>query len=119
MKKLFLSVMILGAFSLNAFACEGWKSEYFKLATKTTAYAVTYTKYAKGKYSEEKFNAKKEKLLTDIKELKSYVDSTDSCEGKESRKTRLQSWISKVIDAIKNNSDKASDLAKEIKNDFY
>ena len=119
MKKLLLSVAILGAFSINAFACEGWKSEYFKLASKTTAYGLTYAKYAEGKYSEDKFNGKKERLLKDIEELKSYVNSTESCSGKESRKTKLQSWISKVIDAIKSNSNEASALAKQIKDDFH
>jgi len=119
MKKLLSSIILLGALSINASACEGWKSEYFKLALKTAAYSVTYTKYAKGDFSEEKFNTKKENLLDDIQELQSYVNRTESCSGKGNRKTRLQSWISKVIDAIKSNSDKASALAKEIKDDFY
>jgi len=118
MKKLLLSVTLLGILSTNTFACEGWKSEYATLAWKTTTYSRTYTKYAKGDYSEEKFNSKKEKLLSDIEELKSYVNNTDSCSGKENRKTRLQSWISKVIDVIKNNSDEASALAKQIKDDL-
>lgn len=119
MRKLLSSIVLLSVLSISASACEGWKSEYFKLALKTSAYAVTYSKYAKGKFTEEKFTQKKEHLLSDIQELQTYVNSTESCSGKESRKTRLQSWISKVIEAIKNNSDKASALAKEIKNDFY
>ena len=118
MKKLLLSITVLGMFSINAFACEGWKSEYAKLGLKISAYSKTYANYAKGKYNEEKFNTKKEKLLTDIEELKNYVNSTESCSGKENRKIKLQSWISKVIDVIKSNSEEASNLAKQIHDDF-
>ena len=44
MKKLLVIIILLSGLSTNASACEGWKSEYFKLAYKTTAYGVAYSK---------------------------------------------------------------------------
>lgn len=114
-----LSLLLLLMATTNASECEKWKSEYMKLAVKVAAYGVTYTKYANGDYSESKFNKKKRKLLNDVDTLKMYINTTESCLGMDDRKARLQSWTETVTDAIVNNSSRATEIAQQIRDDFY
>lgn len=109
--------------SVAAARCEKWKSEMFRLASATTGYAKIYVDYTSGKLEEARFSKKKQKTVDKIKALRSYVESAKPCDHAddkfEKRQEVLLSWSSKILDLINENEEVASELARQIKDDFF